>query len=204
MFANTRSIKPDSPEHIDYFLGWIYHYGYSFKEKIWNMIEVERREEIESDLYILYIDYETQIICVRDLYDSGTHHSFFSREEWYLEVTFDQFKQYIGLYEIDYNKYHEIQKECDTALEILEFDDLVSGIDKGKIDEIKSQIKKMSWNMNLNKFIPDYHQNIIFLDNRTDVLDYLYDLALSYMKYAEPYDVIAHSKLYDSPAIPRL
>lgn len=204
MYKDTESIEPYSPEHIGYFLGWLYRSKIESKKLFWDTIVVDKLEEIETNLYLLYVDYSSERIRIHDLYDSGTHHNFFSREEWYLEVTFDQFKQYICLNEIDYNKYYEVQEECNTALEILELDDLISGIDKDKIEEIKSQIKKMSWHMDLNKFIPDYHKDITFLDKRTDLLDYLHDLALSYIEFAKPYDVIAHSKLYQASAIPRL
>lgn len=187
-------IQPYSPEHFDYFLGWFYHADVEFKTKIWNII-LSGREKIEFNEFYFIIDIEHQQISVYSIYDSGTHNPFFTRQEWCLNLSFDKFKVITGIQEIDYTHYYETKDDCELALMLLTEHSTDFVLSKDIFLDIHHQIELMYHCMDLNDFIPDYHIKNNLNNHHTDFMQFLYQLALSYIQYAKPVDIIAQSKL---------
>lgn len=183
-------IQPNSPEHYDYFLGWFYRSSIDFKRKIWNKIQFGE-EKIEFNEFYFLIDFNNILISIYSIYDTGTHNNFFTKDEWKLVVNFNEFETITGIKEIDYEKYYETKDNCELAILLLE-DGFVYSLDNDAFLYIKHQLNSMYEYMDLNYFFPDYHLkyqlNKIY-DN------FLYELAISYINYAKPIDIIAKSNL---------
>lgn len=183
-------IQPNSPEHYDYFLGWFYRSSIEFKRKIWNKIQLGE-ERIEFNEFYFLIDFDNRLISIYSIYDTGTHNNFFTREEWKLVVDFNEFETITGIKEIDYKNYYETKESCELAILLLE-EDFANLLDNDILLDIKHQLNLMYKYMDLNYFFPNYHLkyqlNMIYNN-------FLYELAISYIKYAKPIDIIAKSKL---------
>ncbi|QIW16334.1 hypothetical protein A4G20_08300 [Pasteurellaceae bacterium RH1A] len=194
MCIHKELIKPNSPEHFDYFLGWFYRSNYDFKMKIWELI-CAGEKVIEFNEFYFIIDFDNKLISIRSIYDSRTHNSFFSREEWELNVEFNEFEIVTGIKTIDYDSYYRTKDDCGFAIIILEEipKELKIGIDI--LEDIKNQINLMYKHMDLNYFYPNYHLFYKEKLKNSDFLLFLYELAISYIKYAKPVDIISKSNL---------
>ena len=187
-------IKPNSPEHFDYFLGWLYRCSIEFKIKVWETIK-SGENKIEFNEFYFLNNIHDELITIYSIYDVGTHNSFFASEEWSLILGFDEFRTVIGIQEMDYEKYYSTKDDCELALILLEENKQDFLISLNILMEIKGQLRLMHQHMDLNYFIPDYHLKYKLKFQENNLLSFLYELAECYLRYAKPIDIISQSRL---------
>lgn len=189
---NENLIKPFSPEHYAYFLGWLYQCEESTKEKVWKKIISGNYNYLEFNEFSLTIDHINKTIISEPLYYKGKNLSYFSSEKWELKVFFNDFKQLIGLYELDYDNYFKVIENLEFALELLQLNEYKLLL-RDDYKMIKSEILNMKKSMDLNEAIPTFHTRPLFnVDN--DFLCFLYQLAIDYIKFSKPIDIISQSE----------
>ncbi len=193
MRINSNGIKPYSPEHYAFFLGWLYVGNQKYKEKIWKKIISGDFNHLEFDEFIITIDNNKKLLVIESIYCSSKKLSYFSSDDWNLIVSFNEFKRLIGLWEVDYDCYYKVLDDIDFALQLLEFDEYRLLL-KNEYKNIRSQIIQMKESMDLNVFVPTYHKQLPS-NTENDFLLTLHQLALDYIKHAKPIDIISQSKL---------